>query len=98
MVQIISIGESSRQTKRFVATLNNGEKIHFGNKGSSTYLDHHDKTKRDNYRKRHLLNPLENSLINNLKMSPALLSYYVLWGDSTNMNNNVINLNKLLKE
>ena len=54
--------------------------IDFGLKGSSTYLDHKDETKRNNYRVRHLANDKEKSLIKNFIPSPALLSYYLLLG------------------
>ncbi len=45
---------SPLKTKKYRAIMSDGSKIYFGLKGSSTYLDHHDKTKRHNYRVRHL--------------------------------------------
>ena len=49
----------------------------------TTYIDHHDKTKRANYWKRHLVaNRTELHLITNLVPSPELFSAMLLWGDS----------------
>ena len=56
--------------------------IHFGSKDGSTFLDHKDKTKRDNYIKRHSVRENWN------KINPGSLSRYLLW-ESTNLNNNL---------
>ncbi len=98
MVQIISIKPSTRKSKRFMITLDNDQIIHFGNKGSLTYIDHHDIIKRENYRKRHYLNPLEKSLIDKMIMSGSILSYYILWGDSINIYDNIDSLNEKLNK
>ena len=45
--------ESKRKDKRFMAIIK-GKKYHFGLKNGSTYIDHKDKTKRENYIKRHM--------------------------------------------
>ena len=44
--------ESKRKDKRFMAIIN-GNKYHFGLKNGSTYIEHKDKLKRENYIKRH---------------------------------------------
>ena len=97
MYKIIKIENSPRKNKRFRITLNNGDYYDFGLLGASTYLEHKDKIKRENYRKRHLGNDRENYLIKNLIPSPSLFSYYILWGDSTNINDNIKTLNSRLK-
>jgi hypothetical protein len=97
MYKIIKIENSPRKNKRFRITLNNGDHYDFGLLGASTYLEHKDKIKRENYRKRHLGNDRENYLIKNLIPSPSLFSYYILWGDSTNINDNIKTLNSRLK-
>lgn len=61
-----------------------GKKVHFGYAGSQTYLDHHDKTKRENYLKRHKANENWNS-----PTTPGALSRYLLWGDSTSLMMNI---------
>ncbi len=85
------------KNKKYRAIMSDGSKIDFGLKGSSTYLDHKDETKRNNYKVRHLANDKEKSLIKNLMPSPALLSYYLLWGHNSNLEHNIKYLNQLLK-
>ncbi len=87
---------SPLKTKKYRAIMSDGSKIDFGLKGSSTYLDHHDKTKRHNYRVRHLANDREHYLIKNVIPSPALLSFYLLW-NTENLEHNILYLNQLLK-
>lgn len=77
---------SDRPTKKVVAILRNGErtrKIHFGQRGSSTYHDltkvggdpvHNDKKRREAYRTRHTG---EGDI--SKKWSPGFLSYHYLW-------------------
>ena len=96
---IISVVPSRRKNKRFKATMDDGREFHFGFDGGSTYLDHKDKAKRDNYRKRHMANETERRLIENLVPSPALFSYWLLWGDYTDLQKNIDDLNsKWLKK
>ncbi len=94
---ILSTTNSPLKNKKYRAYINDGQYIDFGLKGSSTYLDHKDIAKRENYRKRHLGNKMENHLIKNLIVSPSLLSYYLLWGPHTHINDNIKYLNNLLK-
>lgn len=93
---ISSVENSPLKTKRFRVLLDNGKHYDFGLRSGSTYLDHQDKTKRDNYRKRHLANPLEKARIENYTPSPATFSYHLLWGDSTDLTKNVKALNRHL--
>ena len=94
MIELIE--ESPLKNKRFRVVVN-GKKYDFGLDTGSTYIDHHDKNKRENYRKRHMGNPREKILIENNVMSPALLSYSLLWGESTSLEKNKTELNKKLK-
>ncbi len=80
---------SPLKTKKYRAMVSDGSKIDFGLKGSSTYLDHKDETKRKNYRVRHLANNREHYLIKNAILSLALLSYYLLWGPYDNLHRNI---------
>jgi hypothetical protein len=93
---ITDIKESPKLHKRFRAKLSNGQEIDFGLDGGSTYIDHHDEIKRRNYWSRHYASRNERHLIMNLIPSPALLSSYILWGKSTSLRENVIELNKML--
>lgn len=93
---ITDIKESPKLHKRFRAKLSNGQEIDFGLDGGSTYIDHHNEIKRRNYWSRHFASRNERHLIMNLIPSPALLSSYILWGKSTSLRENVIELNKML--
>jgi hypothetical protein len=94
-MKIIEIDKSNRKNKRFKVTLDTGEIYHFGLLGASTYLEHGNKRKRDNYRKRHIGNETERYLIQNLIPSAALFSYWILWGDTTDLIRNIEKLNKM---
>ena len=93
---IVEIIDSKKQSKRFCVRLDDGKTFDFGLKNGSTYIDHHDVKKRENYWKRHLANKTEHRLITNLIPSPALFSAMLLWGDSTSLNKNMRDLNHLL--
>ena len=77
------IQKSTRKGKRFMATYANGKVVHFGQEGGSTYIDHGDKIKRENYLLRHKKNENWND-----PFSAGSLSRYLLWGDSTNLETN----------
>lgn len=94
-IKITSINPSTRKDKKYMVILSNGKIIHFGLKGSITYTEGASKEKRDAYLKRHLGNPLEKNLIENKIISPALLSYYVLW-NTPSLEENIKILNRLL--
>ena len=75
---------STTKNKRYDAIYENGIIVHFGSKNGSTYIDHHDKIKRDNYIKRHskLYEYWDDPY------SAGSLSRYLLWGDHTSLNDN----------
>jgi len=98
---ITEIRPSPLKMKRYRATIlkQNGEKqyIDFGLKDGSTYIDGNRTDKeRENYIARHLANKREKYLIENIIVSPALLSMKLLWGSSKLLEKNVDQLNKLL--
>ena len=99
-MKIIKLINSPRKEKRYRVFLDNGEHYDFGLKNPTygTYIDHKDKVKRENYRARHKGNLSEKYLIENLIPSPALFSYWLLWGDSTLLEQNLKNLNKMFKK
>lgn len=92
---ITKITNSPVQFKRYRVYMDNGKHYDFGFKGGSTYIDHHDKKKRLNYWKRHLGNPTEKTLIENLVPSPALFSSMLLWGEYDTIEQNAFFLNEL---
>jgi hypothetical protein len=93
-MKIIDIMPSPRKSKRYAIILDNGATYHFGLKGGNTYIDHKNTIKRDNYVKRHMGNKRENYLIKNLIPSPALFSKEILWGEYTDIQDNIKALNK----
>ena len=96
MHKIIDYGLSPRKNKRYRIYMNDGAYYDFGLEGGKTYLDHKDKRKRDNYRKRHYAQ--EKNSIDNLTRSPSLFSYYILWGNSSDITENIRELNKMFKK
>ena len=94
-MSIVAIRLSKKAHKRYEVEMNNGKTFDFGLKDGFTYIDHHDKLKRKNYWLRHASNPIEKKLIMNLVPSPALFSAYLLWGDSTDIIQNINFLNNL---
>lgn len=77
------IEKSDRKGKRFKATYANGKVVHFGAKNGSTYIDHADKKKRENYIKRHDVRENFDD-----PYSAGSLSRWLLWGDFTNLEKN----------
>ena len=88
-MKLLSIKPSERPTKKYMATfcLCDGEtkccdkerkRVHFGQKGSSTYIDHKDDKKKDAYIARHKVNENFNN-----PLSSGSLSRYILWNRTT---------------
>jgi len=93
-MKIMKIIKSPHKNKRYRIILDNNDYYDFGLLNGSTYIDHHNVKLRDNYKKRHYV--LEKKFIDNYIPSPALFSYYILWGDSIDINKNINTLNKYL--
>ena len=104
--QIKNIKYSKKDNKRFrIIAIDKDYKyndkkykkyIDFGDKYGNTYLDHKDEELRINYFNRHYNNKKEKRFIDNLIMSPSLLSLFLCWGIYDNIINNIIYLNKIL--
>ena len=95
-MKILKLEKSNKAGKKFKAVLDNGKTIDFGSNVSQTYVEGASKSKRDNYLKRHLANSTEKNHIENLVMSPALLSASLLW-NTPSLKKNIELLNKKLK-
>jgi hypothetical protein len=105
-MKIINVIKSPKENKRFRAIVQYddhdiyGQRIYrqidFGDKLGRTFIDHKNVTKKINYWKRHFNNPRERPFLENMIMSPALLSSYLLWGESTNLKENIDILNEML--
>jgi hypothetical protein len=89
MKEFIRLDVSDRPSKKYVFIFrddNKIKKIHFGSRNSQTYLNHHDKLKRNNYLKRHEALGENWDAIN-----AGSLSAFLLWGDSTDLKTNLYN-------
>jgi len=86
---LLKVIQSPRKDKRYLAIFENGKKTHFGQEGGNTYLDHKDKNKREAYRKRHA-----KDLDTNDPYRAGYLSYWLLWGDDTNLQSAIKSYNK----
>tara|TARA_E500000318_G_scaffold28651_1_gene28749 strand:+ start:174 stop:464 length:291 start_codon:yes stop_codon:yes gene_type:complete len=87
-MKLLSVKKSSNKGKEFVAEFSDGKKVHFGT-GSNFVLNPKKSVKdRQNYIKRHSMNPLEKDALKNYR-SPARLSMDLLWGDSRNLETNI---------
>jgi len=69
---------------KWTATFNDGRSVSFGQKGADDFTITHDKEQRLRYRARHA-----KDLRSGDPRKPGLLSYYLLWGPSTNLNANI---------
>lgn len=91
----LKIEPSTSKNKRFKAILktDKGQKtIQFGASGGSTYIDHGDKVKRENYIKRHRALGEDWRGVN-----AGSLSRYILWGDSTDLKKNITDYKQKFK-
>lgn len=94
---ITEILRSPRKNKRFRAVITrDGKKVNvdFGYPQSTTYIDGASDKTRENYLKRHMANATEKRLIENLIISPALMSAKLLWGSSRDILRNIASLNR----
>ena len=92
---LTSIVASDSKTKKYTATfMVNGKekKVSFGAKGYDDYTIKKDKEQRDRYRKRHA-----KDLKTNDPTRAGYLSYYLLWGDSTSLQQNIKDYKKRFK-
>lgn len=97
-LRIVKIVESPKLNKRYKVVLSNGDTFDFGDAGSNTYIDHHNEERRRRYWLRHYGNIREQHLISNLIPSPSLFSALLLWGRSTSLRENIIELNKRFED
>jgi len=81
----MEITDSNRKNKRFLATFANGEKIHFGQDGGETFIDHGDEKKRSAYLARHGAGREDWTTPYNA----GSLSRWLLWGNSPQLKANI---------
>ena len=86
-VKLIEIVKANDGKHKFVAVFDiNGhtKRTPFGAEGYEDYTMHKDKDRRERYRIRH-----NKDLETNDPSRAGLLSYYILWGDSTDLNTSI---------
>jgi len=89
-MRLVSITPSHRKDKKMVAKFAEPTKtVHFGMKGSTTYIDDKDPDRRKAYLDRHR----ENETWNN-PTTPGSLARHILWGESTSMKKNIADFRK----
>ena len=95
MVKLV-VSKSNRKGKKFKAvfTYDDGKTktTHFGAKGMEDYTTHKEKERRARYRKRH-----KKDLKTKDYTRAGYLSYYILWGDETNITDAVKSYKKRFK-
>ncbi len=96
MPKIVKIESSPVKMKRYRVYLENGSHYDFGLDTGKTYIDGVSEKTREAYRARHLGNLTEKRLISSLIPSPSLYSFYLLWGESRSIDENIKKLNKLI--
>ena len=91
-MKLVEIKRSTSPGKKFMAVFRTdagrSRTIHFGASGMDDYTLTHDKAQRDHYRTRHAKD-LQTSA-SRTGVSAGALSYYILWGDSTSMQQNIL--------
>jgi hypothetical protein len=93
-MKLLSVTASSKPDKKLMAVFETdaGRKktTHFGASGLDDYTIKHDKEQRERYRTRHA-----KDLETGDPTRAGLLSYYLLWGDSTSLQTNLKNYKKM---
>lgn len=88
MVKLLLVKRSSVSGKKYTAVfeMNNGRQktVQFGASGMDDYTLTHDIEQRARYRKRH-----EKDLHTSDPTRAGYLSYFILWGPSTSINENI---------
>lgn len=88
MAKLLRVVPSEKADKKWKAIFESDagrEKItHFGARGMQDYTMHHDQERRKLYRARH-----KKDLATGDPTRAGFLSYYLLWGDSTNLSSNI---------
>ena len=83
----MKIIKSTVKGKKWTAIFNDGKKVQFGAEGYEDYTLHKDKKRRANYRSRHSKDLTTES--NKIGRGAGALSYYILWGNSTDIKKNI---------
>ena len=83
-MKLLEVKPSTQKNKKYMAVFDDGTTTHFGSAGMDDYTITKDKEQRDRYRTRH-----KKDLETNDPARAGYLSYYLLWGDSTSLKQNI---------
>jgi hypothetical protein len=87
-MKLLSVRPATDNKHKYTAVFeqDNGRKktTHFGAKGMDDYTKTHDKEQRERYRTRH-----QKDLATKDPSKAGFLSYYILWGESTSIHQNI---------
>jgi|DEB0MinimDraft_10_1074344.scaffolds.fasta_scaffold201754_1 hypothetical protein len=86
MIKFIKLEKSKKKGKRYDAIFNiDGKikKVPFGSDKHENYTIHKDDERRKRYRQRHKRDNID------IPISAGALSWYLLWGESINLNENI---------
>ena len=84
LLDIVKTDDDSKKKYTAIFQVDNKiKKVSFGAKGFEDYTTHKDVKRREAYLSRHQRDNLENPL------SPGALSWFILWGPSTDINRNI---------
>jgi hypothetical protein len=89
MPYIVKLESANDGKHKWIAHFKDGRQTRFGAAGYEDYTQHNDKLRRASYRKRHA-----KDLETKDPYKAGYLSYYILWGDSTSIKENVKDYNK----
>jgi hypothetical protein len=83
-MKLLRIVEARNPKKKYRAEFSDGKGVEFGQANAPDYTITKDKAQRDRYRARHKVD-----LLTDDPRRAGFLSYYILWGDSTDMGRNI---------
>ena len=83
-LKLLKIIRSDKPDKKYAAYFSDGTVTHFGAKGYSDFLHHHDTERRERYIKRHKVNEDFNK-----PKTAGSLSLHILWGPTTSFRENI---------
>jgi hypothetical protein len=86
-MKLIKVVKSTKTGKKYMAVFDNNGRTkttHFGSSGMDDYTLKGDKEQRERYRTRH-----KKDLNTGDPTKAGFLSYYLLWGDSTSLQENI---------
>jgi len=83
-MKLLKVVEARNPAKKWRAEFSDNKSVEFGQANAPDYTLTKDKAQRDRYRARHKVD-----LLTDDPRRAGFLSYYILWGDSTDMGRNI---------